>query len=84
MAVQVKEDTATLQVNTTTADVKPEQMVWLLRENVMTGVGFTFMTQVLGIPLQPFKKGVTTIVSVNRVPPVFTAMNPGILSVPCV
>ena len=84
MAVQLKEDTGTLQLKTTAAEVKPEQMVWLLRENVMTGVGFTFITHILGIPLQPFKKGVTKIVSVNRVPPVFTATNPGMLSMPCV
>jgi len=47
-----------------------------------TGVGFTVIVYVFGVPTQPFTVAITVIVAVTGVEPVFTAVIDGILVFP--
>jgi hypothetical protein len=58
----------------------PEQMVAPL--TVTTGLGFTVMVNVIGVPLQPLAMGVTVMVDTIGVLPVLVAMNDGIFPAP--
>ena len=55
----------------------------LLEGDVTEGGGFTVMVNVVGASVaQPFAEGVTEIVDVTGVAPVFVPVNAGTLSVP--
>ena len=45
---------------------------------VTVGLGFTVIVKVTGVPLHPFADGVTVIVEVTGLVPVFVAVNTGI------
>ena len=49
---------------------------------VTVGLGFTVIVKVTGVPLHPFADGVTVIVEVTGLVPVFVAVNTGIFPEP--
>jgi hypothetical protein len=49
---------------------------------IASGVGSTVIVVVIGVPVQPLATGVTVIVAVTGLVPVFTAVNVGIVPVP--
>ena len=54
----------------------------VLPEMVGTGLGFTVMVNVIGVPGQPLDDGVTVIVATFGVAPGLVAVNDGISPVP--
>jgi len=82
-AVQVMVVLGELLLRLTAVEALPEQMVWLAAgENATEGAGFTVMVNICAMPKQPFTSGVTIIVAVTGVMPVFIALNDVILLAP--
>ena len=68
-------------VKFTAAVLAPAQSVWFAT-GATTGVGFTVMVNVVGVPAQPLAVGVTVIVAVTGELVVFVAVKAAILPVP--
>ena len=65
----------TLDVNIWEAVLLPLQIVWLVGDTDIIGVGFTFIVNVFTAPAHPPKVGVTVNIPVACVVPVFVAVN---------
>ena len=64
--------------------MSPEQIVWFGIEKLTTGEGFTVMVKVWVAPGHPLAVGVTLMVAVIGLEPVFFGVNAGILPLPLV
>lgn len=59
LCVAVQENVVPLTLLVRAMDVEvPEQIVWLAGVVVISGIGFTVMVTVIGVPLQPLADGV--------------------------
>jgi hypothetical protein len=61
---------------------EPEQMVWVVGDAVIEGVGYTVIVKRTGLPEQPFRDGVTEMVATWFVAPELTAVKGLILPFP--
>ncbi len=64
------------------ADTDPELQTIISVTSFTDGVGFTVMLKVFAVPLHPVASGVTVIVAITGVVPVFIALNVEIFPVP--
>ncbi len=83
---QEKVAPGTLLVKTTAGTEAPLQCVWLAT-GVTAGIGFTVIVKVIGVPVHTAPTlgevtGVTVMVAVTGVVPLFCAVNEGILPLP--
>ena len=81
LLVQLYVVPATVPPKVTAVVAAPLQSVWL--GTVFTvGVGFTVMVNVVGVPGHPLAVGVTVMVAVTDVVPVFTALKEAMFPLP--
>ena len=82
LQVQLKFAPVVADVSVMAADVDPEQMVCLGRENCILGAGFTVMVKLMGKPLHNVPSGVMLMVAVRAVVPVLMALKAGMFPEP--